>query len=130
MTTNRTATIALLLFSGLAACLHAADPASTAKSNTLMEKKLEYSEGLLKSLVRGDFDEARRNAKLMKTFTRLEQLYQGKNPEYAVQLKEFQATNAALSQAIEDKKLNDASKAYGAMIESCIKCHAVIRDES
>lgn len=105
-----------------------ADQEPERKPNLLMEKKLEYSQGLLQALVNGDYDEARRNAKLMKTFTRLEQLYQGKNPEYAVQLKEFQATTTALSSAIDEKKLGDASKAYGAMIQSCVKCHEVIRE--
>lgn len=97
------------------------------KKSVVMEKKLEYSQGLLKALVTGDFDLADRNMNLMKTFTRLEEFYNNKRPEYGVELKKFQAANNDLSQAVERKDLDEAARAYGRLTQSCINCHQVLR---
>lgn len=99
------------------------------KSSVVMERKLEYAQNLLKALMTEDFDEIARNVKLMKTFTRLEEMYRSKQPGYAEQLTKFQESVAQLSQATDDKNHDQASQAYVDMVQSCIRCHKLLKKE-
>ena len=106
-----------------------ADEPKPAQSSVVMEKKLEYAQDILKGLMNNDFDRLERDAKLMKVFTRLEEMYRAKQPEYREQLVKFQDSVTALSRSVEQKKHDDASRAYLNMVESCIQCHKIIRPE-
>ena len=99
------------------------------KRSVLMEKKVEYAQNLLKALMTENFDEADRNVKLMKTFTRLEEMYRGKRPEYKAQLTKFQTSISELTTTVEAKDYDKASDAYVNMIQSCIRCHRELKHE-
>ena len=99
------------------------------KSSVIMEKKLEYSEELLRSMITEDFAAAERDVKLLKTFTRLEEMYRGKRPEYRAQLTKFQDSISALSKAVDDKNLDAMSSGYADMVQSCVKCHQILRSK-
>ncbi len=100
---------------------------ATAKGSVVMAKKLEYSQQLLSALMTENYDEADRNVKLMKIFTRLEEMYRGKTPEYKAQLKKFQDSVTQLSAAVEAKQHDAASQAYLDMLQSCIQCHKTLQ---
>ncbi len=120
--------VALLVTSFCLAASFAADPEKP-KPSILMQKKLEYSQNLLSTLMSEDFEEAKRNVGLMKTFTRLEEMYRSKKPGYREQLDNFQDSVAELSTAIDDEDHDRASKAYLKMVDSCIRCHRAMKSE-
>lgn len=104
-----------------------ADEPQEKKSSVVMERKLEYAQNLLKALMKEDFDEIDRNVKLMKTFTRLEEMYRSKLPGYGEQLTKFQHAVTDLAKASDDKNHDRASTAYVAMVQSCISCHKLLK---
>jgi hypothetical protein len=104
-----------------------AEEPAPAKGSVVMAKKLEYSQQLLSALMTENYDEADRNVKLMKIFTRLEEMYRGKTPEYKAQLKKFQDSVTQLSTAVEAKQHDAASQAYLDMLKSCIQCHKTLQ---
>ncbi len=122
------AVVAVLIASfGLAASF-AADPEKP-KPSVVMQKKLEYSQNLLSALMSEDFVEAERNVKLMKTYTRLEEMLRSKKPGYREQLDHFEDALDQLSTAVDAEDHDGASKAYLDMLDSCIRCHTVMRSE-
>lgn len=106
-----------------------ADEPPQKKSSVVMERKLTYAQGLLKALMTDDFDEISRNVKLMQTFTRLEEMYRSKQPGYAEQLEKFQTAVADLSKAAEAKDHDRASQGYVDMVQSCIRCHKLLKQK-
>ena len=113
----------------LTACSSFAAEGEKPKSSVIMEKKLEYSEELLRAMITEDFAAAERDVKLLKTFTRLEEMYRGKRPEYRAQLAKFQDSVSAISKAVDDKNLDEMSSGYADMIQSCVKCHQILRSK-
>ena len=103
--------------------------AEAEKPSVLMQKKLEYSQNLLSALMSEDFKEADRNVNLLKTFTRLEEMLRSKKPGYREQLDHFEDALAELSTAVDAEDHDRASKAYLDMLDSCIRCHKVMRSE-
>lgn len=120
--------VAVLAASISLAASFAADPEKP-KASVVMQKKLEYSQNLLSALMSEDFDEAGRNVKLMKTYTRLEEMLRSKKPGYREQLDHFEDALTELSTAVDAEDHDRASKAYLDMLDSCIRCHKVMRSE-
>lgn len=118
-----------LSFVVLMACSSFAAEGEKPKSSVIMEKKLEYSEELLRAMITEDFAAAERDVKLLKTFTRLEEMYRGKRPEYRAQLTKFQESVSAISKAVDDKNLDEMSRGYADMVQSCVKCHEILRSK-
>ena len=106
-----------------------AQEAKERKPSVVMERKLTYAQNLLKGLMTEDFDEIARSVKLMRVFTRLEEMYRSKQPEYAEQLTKFQNAVADLSKATDAKDHDGASQAYVDMVQSCIRCHKLLKPE-
>lgn len=97
------------------------------KPSIVMEKKLEYSQDMLKALVNDDFARLDRDVKLMEVFTRLEEMYRAKRPDYQDQLAKFKSSLSMMSKAVEQTDHDAAAEAYGTMVQSCIRCHQIIR---
>lgn len=106
-----------------------AEEPKAAPSSVVMAKKLEYSQDMLQALMNDDFERLERDVKLMHVFTRLEEMYRAKRPEYQEQFTKFRDSVTALTAAIEKKDEEAASLAYGGMVQSCIRCHRLIRDK-
>ena len=106
-----------------------ADEPKPSQPSVIMEKKLEYAQDILKALMNEDFDRLDRDVKLMKVFTRLEEMYRAKQPEYHEQLTKFQNSVAGLSKSVEEKNHEGASQAYLSMVQSCIQCHKIIKHD-
>jgi len=122
------AVVALLVASISLAASFAADPEKP-KASVVMQKKLEYSQSLLSALMSEDFKEADRNVKLLKTYTRLEEMLRSKKPGYREELDNFGDALDALATAVDAEDHDRASKAYLDMLASCILCHRVMRSE-
>jgi hypothetical protein len=104
------------------------EPNPSPKPSIVMEKKTEYSQDMLKALMNDDFDRLERDVKLMQVFTRLEEMYRAKTPGYQEQLTKFRNSVTALSKSVEEKNQEGASQAYVDMVQSCIRCHRIIRN--
>ncbi len=120
--------VSLCVVSVTLACVASADEPKPSKPSVVMEKKLEYSQDILKALMNDDFDRLERDVKLMQVFTRLEEMYRAKSPEYQDQLTKFRTSVTALSKSIEEKNRESASQAYVDMVQSCIRCHRILRN--
>lgn len=120
--------VAVLVASISLAVSFAADPEKS-KPSVVMQKKLEYSQNLLSALMSEDYEEAGRNVKLIKAYTRLEEMLRSKKPGYREQLDHFEDALTELSTAVDAEDHGRASKAYLDMLDSCIRCHKVIRSE-
>jgi hypothetical protein len=121
-----TAIVASLI--AVAIFVHADEPKRPSGSSVVMEKKTEYSQDMLKALMNNDFDRLGHDVKLMRVFTRLEEMYRAKSSDYQEQLTKFTTAVTELSKAAEEQDLENASQAYVDMIQSCIRCHRIIRN--
>ncbi|MBN8626887.1 MAG: cytochrome c [Planctomycetes bacterium] len=104
------------------------EPTPPATSSVVMEKKSELSQDMLNALMHNDLDRLERDVKLMQVFTRLEAMYRSKTPDYQEQLKKFQAALSTMSKAVSEKNEKGASEAYVDMLQTCIRCHRIIRN--
>jgi hypothetical protein len=105
----------------------AQDP-KPSKPSVVMAKKLEYSQDMLKALMNDDFERLERDVKLMQVFTRLEEMYRAKQPKYQEQFVKFRDSLDSLSKSVAEKDSESASQSYSNMVQSCIRCHQLIRN--
>jgi hypothetical protein len=98
------------------------------KGSLLMAKKLEHAQGILEGLATKDFDLIARHAKLMSTFTELEQWFRSDLPDYDTQLRMFRHANEELIRQAKAKNLEAADLAYVQMTLCCVSCHKTVRD--
>lgn len=121
--------LAAALCSGIcgATFVASAEEPKASKPSIVMEKKLEYSQDMLKALMNDDFDRLDRDVKLMEVFTRLEEMYRAKQPSYQEQFGKFRDSLGSLSKSVAAKDSKTASRAYADMVQSCIHCHQEIR---
>ena len=121
----------LVLICAAAVVTLAADPAKGTKEqkarDTLMEKKLEYSQQVLAGLTREDYDLVVKSAKAMNLMTELQKFYRADTPEYYAQLKIFEFANNELVRLAEEKNLDGISTAYVQLTLSCVNCHKYVR---
>ncbi len=122
-------TAAICLWSYGTTFVATAEEPKPSKPSVVMEKKLEYSQDMLKALMNDDFDRLDRDVKLMQVFTRLEEMYRAKQPGYQEQFAKFRDSLGALSKSIAEKDSETASRDYANMVQSCIRCHHLIRNQ-
>ena len=118
------------LTSVVAAVCVAAEPADETKASFWMEKKLEYSQRIVRGLATEDFDEIGKAAKSMGALSQLERWVRGGVPDYRSQLTNFQSANQELIRCAGDKNLDGATLAYMQLTLSCVNCHKVVRQLS
>jgi hypothetical protein len=128
MRLSRTGTLWAIAACTVTVVAFAAEP-EPKKPSVIMEKKLQYSQNLLRALMAEDYEAAERDVKLMKTFARLEEMYRGKKPGYREQLTKFQRSVDDLSKAVDQKNHEGATSAYVSMLQSCIGCHKALKQE-
>jgi cytochrome c556 len=128
---TRLCLLMLVLISAVAGVTMAADPAKDSEKqkalNTLMEKKLEYSQQVLAGLTREDYDLVVKNAKAMNTMTELEKWFRADTQEYRAQLQIFEFANNELVRLAEERNLDGISTAYVQLTLSCVNCHKYVR---
>lgn len=99
------------------------------KASRLMQRKLEYSQHILAGLASADYEAIAKNARVLKTYTQLENHIRGKDPAYRAQLNIFWFANDELIRLAEEKNIEGASSAFTQLTLSCVNCHNVLRDQ-
>lgn len=92
-----------------------------------MEKKLEYSQGMLRGLVVGDLDEVAERARQMRFVSKVEGWIRKGQPGYKAQLQAFDFANMEIERQAKAGKLEGTAMAFQQLTTSCVSCHAMLR---
>lgn len=93
-----------------------------------MERKLGYSQEVLKALAMGDFASLELNAERMRLIGRVEAFARNQNPQYAAQLRVFDLANRELTRQARKKNIEGATLAFQQLTGSCVACHITLRE--
>lgn len=93
-----------------------------------MEKKMEYSQDILRGLVRGDFEKVAEKAEQMRVVSKIEGWIRGKKPGYRAQLQVFEFANNEILRQSRAKNLEGTTMAFQQMTASCVSCHRILRE--
>ncbi len=122
--------LAMVIIAGttLAIALSWSTPASADKKDeSLMRKKLEYSQRILEGIATADFQLIRKNAEAMQELARSKEFSPAKSPEYRAQFLMFDFANSELLRLAKEENLDGAALAHTQLTLSCVKCHQQIR---
>lgn len=97
------------------------------KDESLMRKKLEYSQRILEGIATADFKLIGKNAEAMQELARSKAFDPVKSPEYRAQFLMFDFANAELVRLATEESLDGAALAYTQLTLSCVKCHQQLR---
>ena len=100
-----------------------------AVSRGYMRQKLAYSGGILEGLTLEKFDLVTKNAIRMRGMNLTNIFYWQKNPVYMGYITNYQLQIDQLLNASTDKDLPKSTKAYQAVMQSCVECHHYFRTE-
>lgn len=127
--------IGVLLFMGCATV--AADEPQTRKSKAQqehkpvsfwMEKKLEYTQDILRGLATGDLDDVAEKAEQMRLLSKVEGWIRSRKPGYSSQLQAFEFANAEILRNARADNLDGATIGFQQLTISCVSCHKMIRN--
>jgi len=93
-----------------------------------MEKKMEYSQKILRALASGDFETIETSAEQLRLLSRVEGFVRRQNPEYQVQLEMFGRHCRQLERKSRDQDLSGVTLAFHQLTVSCVECHRSIRE--
>jgi hypothetical protein len=125
---KRSVAISIVAGMAMAIGLSWATPASAdKKEDSVMRKKLEYSQRILEGIVIEDFKLIRKNAEAMQELGRSNAFDAAKTTEYRAQFLMFDFANSELARLADEEKLDGAALAYTQLTLSCVKCHERIR---
>ncbi len=93
-----------------------------------MERKLGYSQDLLKALAMGDFDSMELNAERMQLISKIEGFVRKQNVSYTTQLRVFELANRDLIRQAKKKNIEGATLAFQQLTSSCVACHVTLRE--
>ena len=95
-----------------------------------MERKLGYSQDLLKALAMGDFDSMELNAERMRLIGKIEGFVRKQNVSYTSQLHIFELANRDLIRQAKKKNIEGATLAFQQLTSSCVACHVTLRERT
>lgn len=93
-----------------------------------MEKKLEYSQDILRGLVTGDLDDVANKAEQMRLLSKVEGWVRNSKSGYRAQLQAFELANSELLRNARANKIDGATIAFQQLTVSCVSCHKIIRN--
>lgn len=104
-------------------------PAQNPTLKTAMHDKLVHAQPLLEALVAGDFAAIGRSANALGQIseTEIASWQVGAHPEYRQQAKSFVLAVQGLRDAARKRDLDAAMAGYTALVSSCARCHAHVR---
>lgn len=123
------ATIALPQQPPAAAAADDQQPAGDQQRSTSvwMEKKLEYSQEILRGLATGDLELVSTKARQMRVLSRWEGWTRKGKPGYTAQLQAFNFANAEIERQAEAGSLEGAAMGFQQLTISCVSCHVMMR---
>lgn len=92
-----------------------------------MEKKMEYSQSILRGLATGDLKQVANTAEQMRLLSKVEGFIRGKKPGYRIQLQVFELANREIERQAKADNLEGAAMAFHQLTTSCVSCHKLIR---
>lgn len=95
---------------------------------TLMQRKLQHAQGVLKGVVLEDYAMLSQNAAALSTLAR-QQWSKSPSDAYRAQLKIFQFASEELERLANEKNMDGAAVAYVQLSLSCVNCHRQLRKE-
>ncbi len=93
-----------------------------------MEKKLEYSQGILRGLAMGDLEEVAAKADQMRLVSTVEGWIRNRKPGYRAQFRAFEFSNAEILRNARAGNLDGATIGFQQLTISCVSCHKLLRD--
>jgi hypothetical protein len=93
-----------------------------------MEKKLEYSQGILRGLAVGDLQSVQEKAEQMRVVSRVEGWVRNRKPGYREQFQAFEFANAEILRNAKANNLDGATIGFQQLTISCVSCHKILRD--
>ena len=94
-----------------------------------MEKKLDYSQQILRGLAAGDFESIGQNAEQMRLLNKVEGFVRRRNPEYTAHLNTFTRVSNELVKQAEQENIEGATLKFNQLTISCVSCHQTIRQD-
>lgn len=105
---------------------NAADP--TEKPTSFwMDKKMEYSQEILRGLAMRDFKKIGTNAEQMRLLGKVEGFVRGGKPTYRPQLRTFDRVCDDLIVQAKEENLPGVTLAFNQLTVSCVSCHESLR---
>lgn len=95
-----------------------------------MEKKLEYSQLMLKGLAIGDLELVNTKARQMRVLSRAEGWIRRGKPGYTAQLQAFNFANAEIERHAKAGNLEGAAMGFQQLTISCVSCHSILRNRN
>ena len=93
-----------------------------------MEKKLEYTQDILRGLATGDLELVEEKSEQMRVVSRIEGWVRNRKPGYRAQFQAFRFANAEILRNAEADNLDGATIAFQQLTISCVSCHKILRD--
>ncbi len=93
-----------------------------------MEKKIEYTQDMLRGLVGGDLDAVAEKAEQMRLLSKVEGWIRGKKPGYRAQLQVFEFANNEMLRQSRRKNLEGTTMAFQQLTAACVSCHRILRE--
>ena len=93
-----------------------------------MEKKLEYTQDILRGLAIGDLQMVAEKAEQMRVVSQIEGWVRNRKPGYRAQFQAFELANAEILRNAKADNLDGATIAFQQLAISCVSCHKILRD--
>jgi hypothetical protein len=105
------------------------DKVDTAEKSTSlwMEKKMAYSQALLRGLATGNHAEIGENARQMRLLSKVEGFVRSKKPGYREHLRTFERACNDLIIHSDKENLAGVTLAFNQLTISCVDCHQTLR---
>jgi len=92
-----------------------------------MEKKLDYTQAILRALASGDFPTIKENSELMRRLSKVEGFVRSRNREYRTQLNTFERICSQMTRQADQQNLEGVVLAFNQLTVSCVSCHQQLR---
>src|SRR6516225_1235266 len=129
-TTVLIGSVALLATIGMSAPGGLFDPAVTAQTpatQSVMRQKLAHSKSILDAIMTSNYEELERHTLALSHVTESAGWWVLQSPEYRLQSSAFLRTTQDLVEAAKGRDLDNAMKAYNAMVQRCYECHKYMK---
>lgn len=93
-----------------------------------MQKKLDYSSGILRGLSMGNFELIETNANQMRLLNKIEGFVRGRNAQYRTQIQTFERVTDEVVRQARKENIEGVTLAYHQLTVSCVRCHQSLRE--
>ncbi len=93
-----------------------------------MQKKLDYSTGILRGLSMGNFELIETNAAQMRLLNKIEGFVRSRNADYRTNVHTFERVTDEVIRQAKKKNIDGVTLAYHQLTTSCVRCHQTLRE--